>query len=476
MIVTTAAHAAIGGDLERPESAVADGLARVASRELANVTTRVVDVYAGDAARAIDEIESADRETIVAYRNGRRWLPRFETVPLPERASGSPALRDGSVWLVTGGSGGLGLAVTSALVSRLHARVAVISRHATTNRAIADLKRSGADLLALDADVTDSASIAAAVAATTARFGRIDGVVHAAGLSGGGLIALKTATAAAAVLAPKVAGTRALLDALSPHSPAVVVLFSSIAAITGNIGQADYAAGNAFLDAIAQAAPAGPTRVISINWDAWQDVGMAAEAATTASPRHREQRADRLRLGIPPDRGVEAFFRILSQPFAQVTISPAGLAARLAEANAEAAGVQSATAPAAQSTGAPRHARPELDTPHRAPSTAGEHTLAAIWEELLGTSGIGLDDNFFDLGGDSLLATQLIARLRTAFGQEWSLRDLMAYATIAALSAAIDAKLAAPALADAALLAEIDSLSDEQAEARLRALSGRSEG
>jgi phthiocerol/phenolphthiocerol synthesis type-I polyketide synthase E len=140
------------------------------------------------------------------------------------------------------------------------------------------------------------------------------------------------------------------------------------------------------------------------------------------------------------------------------------------------AGVQSAAVPAAQSPGAPRHPRPELDTPHHAPRTAGEHTLAAIWEELLGTSGIGVDDNFFDLGGDSLLATQLIARLRTAFGQEWSLRDLMAYATIAALSAAIDAKLTAPALADAALLAEIDSLSDEQAEARLRALSGRSEG
>jgi acyl transferase domain-containing protein/acyl carrier protein len=451
-ILTSGAHTVIGGDGTSPEGALADGLARVAAREFPHVTTRVVDAQGADIARVIDELESDDREPVAVYRNGRRWVQEFEPVPLAERATELPALRDGAVWLVTGGTGGLGLEIASALTSRFQAKVALVGRHATQSPAIARLRASGADVLPIDADVSDTVAIAAAVETARDRFGRIDGVIHAAGIAGGGLIALKTSDTAAAVIAPKVAGTRALLAAVASRPPQLVVLFSSIASIVGNVGQADYAAANAYLDAVAQSASSSATRVISINWDAWQDVGMAADNSRRGS--------------IPPSGGVEAFFRVLALPFAQVVISPAGVAARMAEASAPTAAAPIAT----------RHPRPALGSAYVAARNAGEHALIAIWEELLGTSGIGIDDNFFELGGDSLLATQLIARLRAAFGHEWSLRELMTHATVAALATAIEARQAAPALADAALLAEIDALSDEEAEARLRSLSGRAKG
>ncbi len=132
-----------------------------------------------------------------------------------------------------------------------------------------------------------------------ARFGGLHGVIHAAGVAGGGLIQLKTREAAERVLAPKVRGLRALEAALAAADLDLdfLLLCSSNIAVLGSIGQVDYCAANSYLDACAQAAaaqPAGSSRrglVLSVNWSAWQEVGMAvntppptAIAAPAAAP------------------------------------------------------------------------------------------------------------------------------------------------------------------------------------------------
>ena len=124
-----------------------------------------------------------------------------------------------------------------------------------------------------------------------------------------------------------------------------------------------------------------------------------------------------------------------------------GLAAALAApapGGSEAATPVPAAAPASEpGTGDSGHARPALDTPYAAPRTAEERVMAEIWQRLLGIAPVGIHDDFFDLGGSSLLATQLAARTGEELAVELPLADLLAHPTIAALAAAVAGRRAA---------------------------------
>jgi acyl carrier protein len=118
------------------------------------------------------------------------------------------------------------------------------------------------------------------------RFGPIHGVIHAAGVAGGGMAQLRSPAAASRVLAPKVRGTRVLAAALAGEEELdFVLLCASVTGVLGGFGQIDYCAANAFLDAYARrSATRRGTFWAAIDWDRWQGVGMAAMAAMPAPP------------------------------------------------------------------------------------------------------------------------------------------------------------------------------------------------
>jgi len=288
-------------------------------------------------------------------------------------------------------------------------------------RAIESLECDGATVLAAPADVADVAQMRAVVAEAKRRFGRIDGVVHAAGVPGGGIIQLKDSAEAARVLAPKVAGTEALAQALGDTPLDFMILCSSMTSLVGGGGQVDYCAANAYLDAFADAyARQTATFAVSLNWDAWQQVGMAVE---TNVPEHlARRRAEILRHAILPAEGAEAFQRVLgSEAGPQVLITPLPLPTRVAPAlDAETGG----TVPVQESTRTtPMHGRPVLSTEYVAPDDDIERAIADIWQQLLAISPIGIHDDFFELGGHSLLALGITTRLRDGYGLELSLAD-----------------------------------------------------
>ena len=294
-----------------PAAATLLGTSRVMSREIARVATRVVDVMLPETPRQLQQLAAllaaeaghAAPQTLVAYRGQTRWVESFVREPL---SGGSEvSLRDQGVYVITGGLGSLGLEVATLLARTCRARLVLVGRttlpprtewddwlagHAPDDvtavriRRVRQCEALGAHVLLATADVADMAQLEVVRQQAIEAFGAIHGIVHAAGVLDDGLIALKTREAAAAVLRPKIHGTLALTEVFAPDALDFLLLFSSVSAILGLEGQADYTAASAFLDAFAASATASGTRTVSIGWGPWREVGLAVASA------HRRRR------------------------------------------------------------------------------------------------------------------------------------------------------------------------------------------
>jgi phthiocerol/phenolphthiocerol synthesis type-I polyketide synthase E len=193
----------------------------------------------------------------------------------------------------------------------------------------------------------------------------------------------------------------------------------------------DYSAANAFLDAYANSKwKGGRGNVFSINWDAWQQVGMAVTARAAAAMS--EQRRAYLDNAIRPFEGVEALQRVLGAGLPQVAVVTHDLAGHIQEISTH---VQAAPAPTGMEE---RHSRPELGSQFESPQTEVEKRIGEIWAEVLGIDQIGVDDNFFEMGGHSLLATGVLSRVRQAFGVSVPLRTIFDAPTVRQLAKHVD--------------------------------------
>jgi acyl transferase domain-containing protein len=309
-VISSDLHALGDAAAAQPAKATVLGPCRVWPQENPAVTCRSIDVSLAElagprlrrsAAGLLAELDDAGPDRVTAQRGGRRWRQVFRPVALEEPA-GTPWLRPGGVYLITGGLGGIGVALAEHFARVAGAKLVLVSRSALPPRdrwqavlagtdaearrrvrAVQRIEAAGGEVLVCAADVTDAAGMREVFAEAAARFGAVHGVVHAAGVPGAGLIQLKDLAKADAVLAPKVRGTLALRQACGPAEPDFVVLCSSGLAVTGGAGQVDYCGANAFLDAFAhrEAAVGGPL-VVSVNWDAWRGDGMAARMIAPA--------------------------------------------------------------------------------------------------------------------------------------------------------------------------------------------------
>lgn len=293
--------------VRRPERALVAGPCKVIPTEYRNITCQHVDVQPpttegadedGLAERLIAEFNAEALEPQLAYRGLQRYVLHYRALRLPRVTGELPRLRRGGAYLITGGLGGIGLELAEYLARSYQAKLVLTSREGLpldgdrSRRAsyperiqrrlqkVESLERLGAEVMVVRADITDLAAMQSAVDAAVARFGPIRGVIHSAGVPGGGVIQRRSRDAVAAVLAPKVTGTLVLDTIFRQRDLDFFVLCSSLSSVLGGFGQADYSAANAFLDAFAHYR-SGRSRGLSVavNWDAWREVGMAVDAA-----------------------------------------------------------------------------------------------------------------------------------------------------------------------------------------------------
>ena len=309
-VVTNDLQSVAAGAVHCPERATIFGPTKVMMQEIAEVTARSIDIElpaAGSWRQALlferigQEMTRPSSDHVVAYRGHERFVQRFQPCKLERPTPETTRLRDGGVYLITGGLGGLGLALADHLARARKAKLILVGRTQLPERSrwssyvddeksdpkirrriqqVQALEEEAAEVVLAVADVTSVEDMKRVVAEAKERFGTVHGVYHTAGVLDDGIIQLKEASAAAAVLAPKVKGTLALEEALEGIPLDFMILYSSVSSLTGLTGQVDYAAANAFLDAFAHAkTERDGLFCVAVNWNAWQRVGMAAELA-----------------------------------------------------------------------------------------------------------------------------------------------------------------------------------------------------
>ena len=191
--------------------------------------------------------------------------------------------------MITGGLGGLGFIFARYLAGQVRAKLVLAGRSDLSARGqerITELESLGSEAVYIKADIAQREQAQELIAKARQRFGRIHGVIHSAGVIRDALLSKKTPQDMEQVLAPKVYGTLYLDEATCDEQLDFFVLFSSLAAVTGNMGQADYAYANSFMDSFAILREGLRVRhkrfgkSLSINWPLWQEGGMRMDEQT----------------------------------------------------------------------------------------------------------------------------------------------------------------------------------------------------
>ncbi|MHB2147702.1 type I polyketide synthase [Calditrichota bacterium LG25] len=493
-IVTNHLFQVTGYDAYAPLKAIILGLSKVIPQEFPNISCKIIDLklphdvfgsLAPMSQNLIQEVFAHTDDPVVAFRARDRWTLEFRRIELPQSNPLHGYLKNKGRYLITGGLGRIGLRLAHYLARQVKARLALLevadfpqetswaqwlAEHDENDaisqkiKTLQTIKENGSEILIIKADITDAASVQQAVAKAEERFGGLDGVIHAAGLVGEQAfkpIPELTGEDLQAQLGPKLVGALNLRHALHQKTLDFVLLQSSVSAILGGYGFGAYAAANAGLDALVYLQNQDSnSNWLSVNWDGWN--------FDETMPSANQAQMEVARLALTPEEGLAAFERIFANPgFGQLIVSTGDLHQRIAR---WVKGVQKEETDGDKEKA--MHDRPELPYEFVAPQNELQEEIAAVWRKLLGIQNIGINDNFFDLGGNSLMGTQLISELRAKFQVELPLRALFEDATISGVAKIIEQETAqkesAPIDQVENLLEQLKSMSDEQAAELLR--------
>ncbi len=307
-MITSGACDVAGEGVRSPEKSLVLGVVRTAPIECPQIICQHVDMdvaanrdFSVAAKRLVRALgDAANKEIIV--RGARQWQRTFAPVSLQAPGDTPMRLRDQGVYLITGGLGGIGLAMAEAISEQVNAHIVLVSRTRFPEReewgafsndnqphikrqidTVRGIEARGSRVHFYAADVSQEAEVIALRDTIAKECGEVNGIIHSAGMAGEGLLVSKTRERAEAVLRPKYFGTKVLDEVFTHAALDFIVLNSSLFAISGGLGQVDYCAANAFLDAYAQHKSALGIPTVAINWDGWNETGIVANLKANAS-------------------------------------------------------------------------------------------------------------------------------------------------------------------------------------------------
>ncbi|MDZ8237959.1 MAG: SDR family oxidoreductase [Nostoc sp. ChiQUE01a] len=453
MVVTSNLHDVTGSENLCPEKATILGPCNVIPQEYLNITCCCFDIVLADSKTKpsstlinslLTEFTAPITDNIIAYRGNHRWIKTYEAVRLDESITSKSKLIKGGVYLITGGLGRIGLAMSEYLAKTVQAKLILIARkglperhqwsewlltHDESNEVSQKLKKVmmleelGAEVEAISADVANEQQMQKAIELAKQRFTEIHGVIHTAGINDDAYYTIEESSKAQsqAQFSPKVYGLLVLEKVLQGQKLDFCLFTSSSSSVLGGLGLTSYSAANIFMDAYAH--KYNQTNLfpcISVNWDTWQSEDGDIEDLTVGVALEK--------LRMTWKEGIDVFRRVLClTKTPQIVVSAGELQPRIEQwikrqflqNNADALSF---------------HSRRNLQNDYVPASNKVEQIVAKAWQKVLGIEKIGIYDNFFDLGGSSLIGVEVISQLQKELNTHIPIISIYERPTISSLA------------------------------------------
>ncbi|WP_193197110.1 type I polyketide synthase [Nostoc sp. MG11] len=472
-----------GNEIIDPEKAAVLGLCQVIPQEYPNITCRSIDIALTNhldvekeyykiniTNKLLSELTSASSDLVVAYRGSYRWVQTFEPVCLESVVEEKIPLIKQGVYLFAGGLESIEIILAEYLAKTFQAKLIFIENVAFPEKnyfsqwlethtqedevsckikQLLALEKLGAKVLVMRADLTNYEQMQQSF--SDENIGQINGVIYSTGINREKLFG--SIPEISKIEVEKLFNLQLhkiiiLEQVLHNKKLDFCIIFSSLSSVLGGFGLGLYSAANHLIDSFTnQHNQNNSLPWYIINWDKLQ---------LNISPEKTLEQASGVELAITPVEILEVFKRIFYlDEGTQIIVSTIDLNARYKYAfNLDPAKAKRPN----QSDLSPRYSRPQLINSYLAPTNELEKQITEIWQEVLGIAEVGIYDNFYELGGDSLIATQLVSRLRAKFPIDLPLRDLLLQAMIPVKQAEMIEQL---------LLEKIEELSEEEVEALL---------
>ncbi|MDW3191301.1 MAG: beta-ketoacyl synthase N-terminal-like domain-containing protein [Cytophagales bacterium] len=441
-VLTNGVFSVLGNEQVTPLKATLAGPVKVAPFEYEGLRSRLIECSFDDWKRyqplgmqnLVDYLQSDHQPgmKMVALRGNTFWEQAYQSEKIQPKQD---PFRQKGVYLITGGFGGMGSTIAKFLAENYQAKVALFSSSSIPPREQWDLPLNekdqqkvsvlrsidelGGEVMSFAVNIADHSSMKEAFADICSSWGDIHGIIHTAGKADyGGILSNRTNGSIHEILESKVHG-HLVLKSLSSHLALdFFINFSSIGnQIYGKkFGQIGYNSANEYLDACATIN--GPEQ--TLNWCDWLDVGMTFEAVKKKNDL-KDARAINAKVidGISPEQGAALFKEVLSGQFSQTLISPMDFLGFIAASNTQE--VNESAAETHESTG---YSQVELI-----------EKLTGLYESFFGIEQLDTEMDFNDLGGDSLKAVVLLARIKKKLKVQLTLSDFYEQSSVTNLSA-----------------------------------------
>lgn len=449
-------------DKVNPFHAPLFGLGKVVRIESTNQLCRGIDIDEVTSTNdIISEIMNKTDIFHVAHRGGLRYISEFQEYDPDYEPEEKLSIVQNHVYVVTGGTGGMAFEMALYLAGKANIKLALISRFHMPERSewkellkysrdhkllkniknILTLEALGAEVTYYSADVADYTLMSQVFKEIRNKYGTINGILHTAGLGGGGFIFQKEESEFSKVVNPKVHGTWILNHLTQDDNLDFFILCSSIATVFPGMGQGDYAAGNACLDSFCAYRSLKGEKAVTFNWVAWKDTGMAIEYGANVDDTFK---------ALPTVKAMKAFDDILNKQINRVIIGELNYGSeKLAALNGTTQRLSKKIDNAVKQMLEKVKSRVEhltnefdIDVKLKGRDSQGyseiESKLAMIYSQILGFEEIDIYDNFFELGGDSILLSRMFELIEIGFPGKLKLLDLFEYTSISKLAAAIN--------------------------------------
>ncbi|MCS3796551.1 amino acid adenylation domain-containing protein [Niastella sp. OAS944] len=431
-VVTDHLFEVTGQERVEPGKSPVLSLMKVIPQEYPGIRCKMIDLdeeglAGGMRPGIVNDLLSQGTGEVIAWRGHYRWMQDFAPLALDATPAKVKGLRKNGTYFITGGLGNIGMSIARFLHEEYQANLILISRTSVPDpstwqtylnneadgllakriKGLQELQERGASFITIAADIADIEEMENAVEIAEKKFGTIHGVFHAAGIIRAAdfqTIGEMNAENFETHCRPKIYGALTIYKIFSKRSCDFVLMTSSLSPLLGGIGLAAYAAANQFLDSLCGLLAAKGLPWISLNWADWK--GWENEMTGIKIS------GEAVQLNITQTEGIETLRRILHYALqeGQVAISAGNLLKRLDNwvlfKNENPAAIKPVAGIATAAN------RPAVSNEYVAPVNDIEKKLVTLWEEITGFSGIGVEDDFSELGGDSLKAVIMLSRAR----------------------------------------------------------------